>query len=96
MSRESFIASIAGHPRRASIKQIVRDVAAAYGEKAEDILGRDRKRKFVIPRQEVMRRAYEAGLSLPQIGRAMGRDHTTVLHGISRAKERRNIKDEVK
>lgn len=40
-------------------------------------------------RQDVYLALREAGWTLPRIGRALGRDHTTVMDGIARAKERR-------
>ena len=90
MSRQSFINFVAGMPRRSpSIRQIVRDVAAAYGVTPGEILGPNRQRRLVVPRQEAMRRASAAGKTLTQIGKVMGRDHTTIRHGIKRAEERK-------
>ena len=75
--------------RRASIKEIIAAVAAEYGVPASAIVGNSRLSVVTVPRQEAMRRAKEAGLTLAQIGRLMGgRDHTTVMHGIKRARER--------
>lgn len=51
--------------------------------------GQSRHRQVVWPRQEFMWRAYhEARKSLCQIGAFLGRDHTTVLHGVRRHEER--------
>ncbi len=51
--------------------------------------GKQRARCFAWPRQEVMYRASkETSASLPEIGRYLDRDHTTVIHGI-RAHEAR-------
>lgn len=47
------------------------------------LLGERRAREIARPRQIAMWLAVRAtGSSLPQIGRALNRDHTTVLHGI--------------
>ena len=79
----------AAAPVRMSIRQIAAAVAAEYGVPAAEMAGHDTRRAFSVPRQEAMRRAWEAGFSTPQIGRVLGgRDHSTVMHGIKRARER--------
>lgn len=88
MSRQSFIASLIGLPRKVSLQQIVRDVSRAYGVPMTDILSRKRDQETVVPRQEAMRRARLAGMTTGDIGRAFGRDHTTVNHSIKRAEAR--------
>lgn len=96
MSRRTFIASITGQPRAVDIHQIARDVSRLTGVSIGEIMGSNRQARIVVPRHEVMRRANAAGMTLGQIGLAMHRDHTSVLNGINRAKERLNIKEEVK
>jgi len=61
---------------------IVRKVADSFGVPLERILGRERTRGVVLPRQIAMYlMREEANCSLPQIGDALGgRDHTTVLY----------------
>jgi chromosomal replication initiation ATPase DnaA len=71
-----------------SIAGIIRDVAGEFGVPDAAIRGNSRVRIVAIPRQEVMRRAHDAGFSLHQIGHVLSRDHTTVLHGIKAAKAR--------
>ena len=65
--------------------EIIYRVAQKHGVGVGDIRGPSRKPILVLARQEA---AYEIrmkrGLSLPQIGVMLGRDHTTVLHGIKR------------
>lgn len=65
--------------------EIIYRVAQKHGVGVGDIRGTSRKPNLVLARQEA---AYEIrmkrGLSLPQIGVMLGRDHTTVLHGIKR------------
>lgn len=59
------------------------DLAAArHGCTRTDVLGR--KRRHYEARREVMCRLYATGWSSPQIGEAMGRDHTSILHGLGR------------
>lgn len=56
----------------------------------EMLLGVGRSRDIAWPRQEAYALAWDTGrYSMAQIGRYFGdRDHTTVLHGIRRHKER--------
>lgn len=63
--------------------------ARAQGIRLSDWFGNTRFRSVAWPRQDFWRELYETtNLTLPQIGRLFGRDHSTVLHGI-RASERR-------
>ena len=66
-----------------SLEQIRDRVARSYGVTAEQLRGRSRQRRFVRPRQLAMylcRRYTDA--SLKQIGRAFGRDHSSVIYAI--------------
>lgn len=55
--------------------------------------GRDYRRAHA--RQAVMLAMHETGrYTLPEIGRALHRDHTTVMHGIKRARERRDARED--
>ena len=76
---------------RIMLDDVAKPIADAYGVTIADLKGSIRSRKFTIPRQHFMwmarRVTTESGAhrwSTPQIGRYLGgRDHTTVLHGIS-------------
>lgn len=59
---------------------LVEDAAREAGVTVAQILGP--QRALAPFRWRAMKRAHEAGFSLPQIGRAFNRDHTTVLHGL--------------
>jgi len=72
-----------------SLACLIRIVANRAGITEADILGHCRARKFSNPRQFVMYLAHKRGMSLPQIGRIMGRHHTTVLHGVRAEAARR-------
>jgi Bacterial dnaA protein helix-turn-helix len=50
------------------------------GVPADWILARDRSTRVALARQLAMAAARRLGYSLPAIGEAFGRDHTTVLH----------------
>lgn len=66
---------------RISLGQILRTVAMRHGVTVDAIIGKPRSVAHI--RQEVMWLARcMTHDSLPEIGRAMMRDHTTVVHGI--------------
>lgn len=54
-----------------------------------DVMGKTRKNKAVIVRQEIWLEMNRRGASLPFIGAIFERDHTTVLHGVQCALARR-------
>lgn len=59
--------------------------ADEMGLKVSDILGLTRRREIVEARQLLMweiKTIVKPEISLPEIGRLFGRDHTTVLHAI--------------
>lgn len=64
-----------------TLEQILELVASAYGLSRAELSRRSRERRLARPRQIAMylcRRYTDA--SLAEIGRALGRDHTSVLH----------------
>ena len=80
--------------RHQRVLATIESTAQRHGITLKDIMGHDRARRFAWPRQEAMymvRQKY--GLSYPRIGQIMGnRDHTTILHGVRRHKERVNAR----
>ena len=67
----------------AKVQGIVREVATATGISTAEINSATKGPKHVQKaRWLVMAMARDRGLTLVQIGVALGRDHTTVLHGI--------------
>ena len=63
-------------------RQILRDVAKAFDVPMRDLMSRCKIRTYAQARQAagyLMR--LQTKMSLPEIGRRMGRDHTTILHG---------------
>ena len=72
-----------------TISDTIKNVARHYGTTPEDILSERRFKRTIIARQHAMWVLYNhSTLSLPEIGRALNRDHTTVLHGVRRHQER--------
>lgn len=64
-------------------QQIVNEAAAAYRVSPAAVMAPQSSRVAAAARQEVMYRlANETQATLMAISRALGRDHTTVLHGI--------------
>lgn len=71
-------------------KQIIATICAVNDCPVSDVLSAKRNRTTAHVRQDCMLEIRErTSLSLPQIGRIFGRDHTTVQWGIQRAKQRR-------
>lgn len=66
------------------MKEIIQLVADAYGFNPSDILGNSRKQGVVLAREEACSLLDGMGLSLPEIGRRMKLDHTSVLVAIRR------------
>ena len=78
-------------PRSASVDNIIQLVAAKFQVETIDILSIRRSFDFARARQvcAYLIRKYTR-FSLPQIGERMGgRDHTTIMHAITRIKELR-------
>ncbi len=78
--------TMTGNRGSISTSQVVDAVEAYFRVSEKDLIGRQRKREIVMPRQIAMFLMREAtDSSLVDIGRALGgRDHTTVLHGIEK------------
>ena len=79
---EMALADMLSHPVQLTAKEIVKEVARYYNLSDEKLRGRGRSKKIAHSRQVAMYIAREeTQASLPQIGEALGRDHTTVLYG---------------
>ena len=74
-------------------QNIIKEVADKHGVTVAQIKNHSHKMKIVKARQEAAyRMKTELLLSLPKIGRVMGkRDHTTILHAIRRYKKSNGI-----
>ena len=66
------------------------EVCVDAGVSPKDVMGTGRLAKVCRVRQRLFYDFRAEGMSLPEIGRFFGRDHTTVLHGVNAEKERRN------
>ena len=74
--------------RTVDIKQIQKATADFYSLKVNDMKSRSRSKNIALPRHVAIYLCREfTAASLPEIGRAFGgRDHTTVLHAVSKIK----------
>lgn len=70
--------------RRPSVNKAVMEISKAHGVSPMLVAGQNRERAIVAARNQVFDRLYRDGVSLSEIGRIFGKDHTTVLHGIRR------------
>ena len=77
------------HDRRVTIEEIQKRVAEHYNIRLTDMSSARRARAVARPRQVAMYLAKQlTSRSLPEIGRKFGnRDHTTVMHAVSRVSE---------
>jgi chromosomal replication initiator protein len=67
--------------------EIIRTTATSFGFSVDDVLSPSRRQPLVMCRQVSMYLCRElTDLSLPKIGEAFNRDHTTVLHSVDKVK----------
>jgi len=86
-----FYSTMEAEPVKVDVDTIIRVVSDHFKMPVSDILGKKRNKEIVMPRQIAMFLAREmGGMSYPDIGRAFGRDYTTVIHSFEK------IKSEVK
>ena len=95
LTLEKIRDAFAGSPR-IFIRDIAIEVAKRHGLTVKDLQSVRRHKDYVTARHEAFYFARElTDASLPAIGRFFGdRDHTTVLWGIKKHKERAGITDE--
>jgi chromosomal replication initiator protein len=76
------LADLLPKPSTIEPAEVMNQVAGAFGVSVDNLIGPDRRKEVVLPRQIAMYLLREeANYSLPKIGEAMGgRDHTTVMY----------------
>lgn len=72
-----------------TLDELLTMAAADNDVTADEILGRGRARDVTAARFQVYWVLRQSGWSYPAIGRALGRDHSTVRHGVEQARVRR-------
>lgn len=80
-------------PKKYDVSEILDTVCDYFKVQVEDVLGKSRKREFVLARQIAMYFSQTlAKVSVGRIGRLIGnRDHSTVMHSISKVTEQMQI-----
>lgn len=72
--------------QRQQAQAILREVARAWSVQVDDLLARRRDQYIVPARQVAMYLVRErVGLSLLDLGKLFGRDHTTIKHAVVKA-----------
>ena len=75
-------------PKRITCELIQQAVAEYYGVSVADIVGQKRKREIALPRQVAIYLTREmTEMSLPRIGDAFKRDHSTIMHSCDKIAE---------
>jgi hypothetical protein len=79
--------------RKITTRDVIMAVADRYAIRVDYMMGRRRFREYVRPKQIALYLTRELcpRLSLPQIGRAFNRDHTTVLYAIGKIRSLRSV-----
>ncbi|MBS9781153.1 MAG: chromosomal replication initiator protein DnaA [Gammaproteobacteria bacterium] len=88
---------LSSQSRQVSIDNIQKTVANYYHIKVADLKSKSRKATLAKQRQIAMTVAKQlTNLSLPDIGAAFERDHTTVMHAIKKVEELKNSDPQVR
>lgn len=80
MSEADRISAFANVPH--GLAEIVVATCSVTGHTVRAIRSDCRKRPLVIVRRKISLAARDAGFSFPQIGRALNRDHSTIIHSV--------------
>ena len=96
-ARDTLV-DLVGRRAHISPSQVVETVAKFYNISVQEIVSSSRSKELVQPRQVAMYLVrQESDASLPEIGALLGdRDHTTVIHGVNRVKERLESEDQLR
>ncbi len=86
---------MSGDPHAAYVQQLAEIAADHFGVEVDEVLGDGRAPQFSIPRQIIMAKCREQGWSLPQIGRRLHRDHSTVSTSEKRIARLRTADEEI-
>lgn len=92
------LADLVGKRANLTPSQVIEIVAKFYNISVPEIVSAGRSKELVQPRQIAMYLIrQETDASLPEIGGLLGgRDHTTVMHGVERIKERLEAEDQLR
>lgn len=73
-------------------RRMVQIAASNYGVSVDEIKGPRRTKHLAEIRWRIAAAARAAGYNHTQIGRALNRDHTTVIHGLKRLEEMQAVR----
>jgi len=92
------LADLVGRRAHITPSQVIETVAKFYNISVAEMVSPARNKELVQPRQVAMYLIrQETDASLPEIGNLLGgRDHTTVLHGIERIKDRLEAEEQLR
>lgn len=78
-----FVGEAQPEPPKANAQEIMAEVARAHSLTIQELKGRSRSRTHILARRQSMRLLKEKlGLSISEIGRLHGRDHSTVINAL--------------
>ncbi|MCZ0962854.1 helix-turn-helix domain-containing protein [Paracoccus benzoatiresistens] len=78
------------NPTRATVRTIAKEVCEWTGHSYLAVMGRSQRADDCRVRDLVCFIAHRNGMSLSMIGRAFGRDHTTIMAAVRREQARRD------
>ncbi len=92
------LADLVGKRAHITPSQVIETVAKYYSISVPEMVSPSRNRELVQPRQVAMYLIrQETDASLPEIGGLLGgRDHTTILHGVDRVKDRLEAEEQLR
>ncbi|MBO4548169.1 MAG: chromosomal replication initiator protein DnaA [Abditibacteriota bacterium] len=77
-----------------NVEGVIKLAAEEFGVSEEDITGTSKVKEITQARQTAMYLTREiTGMSFPQIGRAFGKDHSTVMHNFNKIEKQLEDKD---
>ena len=96
-ARDTLV-DLVGRRTHITPSQVIAIVSKFYNISVPEIVSASRSRELVQPRQVAMYLIrQETDASLPEIGALLGgRDHTTVIHGVERIKERLEAEEQLR
>jgi len=96
LAKEALRHTLRHQEKQTNMENIISAVCEYCGVRKTDLMSKSRKRKIAEPRQLAMALCRSLTTkSLPEIGEAFGRDHTTVLNACNRIKEKREADSKI-
>ena len=76
-----------------TLKRCLWAICSHYGVTPEELKSKSREQRLVVPRHHFCWVVYRnrIDVSYPMIGRFLGRDHTTIVHGVNKFEESKHV-----